>query len=448
MLRKRHFFLGMVLILMVVFGMAFLCEAKSKQPFAGKTIRIMVNNGPHAVYLPNLTEKFERKTGIHVKIDMIPESSYSAKMQLLLSTKSDDYDVMYMHPIGIKRAIAAGWVRRLDDYLADKKLTDKKFDYQDFYKAGREQCSNNKLVPYGIPNFSSTFLLFYNKDMFREAGLKRPPQNITELTEYAAKLTDLKKNRYGIAMRATREGAIGSASWIILYMLNNGYWFDRNMKPLLNTPEAIKTTEEWVNLLGKYAPPGVGNYGFEDVSLAFEQERVAMVIEDTCMGPSRYEDPGKSKVAGKVGYCFLKPPRNMKRFKDGRFILGHGWSFSIPIKAKNPKAAWQWIQYATSYESYLYAVKNGYNSGFPRKSVWASEEIKKYVNNEWLKAAANALSCAEPEWMPLIPEGSQIREEVSIAITDALSGKEKAETAMKKENKNVARIMKNAGYYK
>lgn len=61
---------------------------------------------------------------------------------------------------------------------------------------------------YGIPIETNTLALFYNVDMFKEAGLdpNRPPTTWEELTSYAAKLT--KPGVYGLSVSAigTEEG--------------------------------------------------------------------------------------------------------------------------------------------------------------------------------------------------------------------------------------------------
>ncbi|MFI4980665.1 MAG: extracellular solute-binding protein [Nevskiales bacterium] len=64
---------------------------------------------------------------------------------------------------------------------------------------------------YGLPILFSTAAMFWNKAMFREAGLTRAPENFTELMEYARKLVKIdstgKMTRSGISLRLSGQGS-------------------------------------------------------------------------------------------------------------------------------------------------------------------------------------------------------------------------------------------------
>ncbi|MGQ9809887.1 MAG: ABC transporter substrate-binding protein [bacterium] len=56
---------------------------------------------------------------------------------------------------------------------------------------------------YGVPEQVNGLCLFYNKDLFKEAGLDpdRPPETWDEFIDYAKKLTNRQKNVFGFGMR-------------------------------------------------------------------------------------------------------------------------------------------------------------------------------------------------------------------------------------------------------
>ncbi len=70
---------------------------------------------------------------------------------------------------------------------------------------------------YGIPRASNTIALYYNKDMFRDAGLDpdSPPQTWDELLAAARTLTDPAEDVYGLAFsaRASEEGTFQFLPW-------------------------------------------------------------------------------------------------------------------------------------------------------------------------------------------------------------------------------------------
>ena len=64
-------------------------------------------------------------------------------------------------------------------------------------------------VQYGTPMQYNTVMLFWNKSLYRAAGLDpdKPPKTLKEMSEYAVKLTDSSKNQFGLALPA--DGATG-----------------------------------------------------------------------------------------------------------------------------------------------------------------------------------------------------------------------------------------------
>ena len=55
-----------------------------------------------------------------------------------------------------------------------------------------------KGVLYSLPFATSNPILYYNADMFKAAGLERPPTTFTELEAYAERLTDKTRKIYGL----------------------------------------------------------------------------------------------------------------------------------------------------------------------------------------------------------------------------------------------------------
>lgn len=63
----------------------------------------------------------------------------------------------------------------------------------DFYPAVMESFHIDG-EPYGLPMYVSPYILYYNKELFKQAGLnpEMPPTTYDEMLEYAAKLSELK----------------------------------------------------------------------------------------------------------------------------------------------------------------------------------------------------------------------------------------------------------------
>src|SRR5690606_4493618 len=69
---------------------------------------------------------------------------------------------------------------------------------------------------FGVPKYTDTIALFYNKDLFAEAGIAEPPQTWDELLETARALNNPDNNVYGITFsaRAGEEGTFQFLPWI------------------------------------------------------------------------------------------------------------------------------------------------------------------------------------------------------------------------------------------
>src|SRR5512135_408227 len=118
-----------------------------------------------------------------------------------------------------------------------------------FYPAFMENSQTGGKT-WGIPFQRSTIVLYYNKEMFKEAGLdpNRPPQNWKEQVEYAQKLTKRdasgKVTQWGIQIPST-----GFPYWLfqalaiengvnLMNAAGNETYYDR--------PEVIEALQYWV----------------------------------------------------------------------------------------------------------------------------------------------------------------------------------------------------------
>jgi ABC-type glycerol-3-phosphate transport system substrate-binding protein len=96
-----------------------------------------------------------------------------------------------------------------------------------FYTDFVEQTRDGKEV-YAMPLFNDTLALYYNKDMFNQAGIPFPPKTWDEVKDYTKKLTKIDEfgniTQSAIALGRSKEpGAINRASDILLLLtMQNG----------------------------------------------------------------------------------------------------------------------------------------------------------------------------------------------------------------------------------
>ena len=144
---------------------------------------------------------------------------------------------------------------------------------------------DNKL--YSMPFNTSNPMIYYNKDMFKAAGLDpaKPPRTFDEVQQFAKKLT--KKDASG---KVTQYGvSIAIYGWFFEQLLavdgglfaNNGNGRDaRATAAAFNSPEGIKILTWWKALADDGS---LGNFGraTADTQKAFDAMQTAMIIEST-----------------------------------------------------------------------------------------------------------------------------------------------------------------------
>jgi sn-glycerol 3-phosphate transport system substrate-binding protein len=233
-----------------------------------------------------------------------------------------------------------------------------------------------------MPFNSSSSMLYYNKDAFKEVGLdpNKPPVTFTEVAEAAKKLT--KKDASG---QTTRYGFGPSVyGWLFeqlmatsgaLYADNGNGRDNRATKVLWNSAQGKAILDWWKAGVdgGYFFNPGIDNDGSAN---AFNAQKTAMYIESTARLRGHI-----NTVAGKFEIGTGLYPRPDGRPKEGGNIIGGA---SLYIMKSRPvdeqQAAWEFVKYAMtpaiqaqwqSDTGYYPIVKAAYDQG-PSKE-WASK---------------------------------------------------------------------------
>jgi multiple sugar transport system substrate-binding protein len=211
--------------------------------------------------------------------------------------------------------------------------------------------------------------------------------------------------------------------------------FDENWEPAFTSPESIETLK-FMREMVEYGPPGIPGFGFDGQANAFLEGMAAMFI-DTFSIAGMARDPERSKVIDKVGYT-LHPKQKYQLSETGGFGIG------IPANARNPEAAFLFIQWLTMKEQDKKIVLHG-GAPFRMSTVNDPELQGKFPE---FKVLAEQLKYADPDWRPIIPEWPEVETQyLGVGINQVLTGEKSPEEAMQSVVEPVRTIMKNAGYY-
>ena len=150
------------------------------------------------------------------------------------------------------------------------------------------------------------------------------------------------------------------------------------------------------------------------------------MIFDANVFKSLYENPKESKVVGKVGYATIPAG------SAGKLPHVSNWSLAVSgtSSPERQKAAWLFIQWATSKENALGALIAGVPAG--RASAWNSDEFKTTdANPDWTAGSLESFAIGQPQWNPPVLNVPEIRDIVGQIIVDAIEGKDVEASAKK-----------------
>jgi len=185
----------------------------------------------------------EEHPEIQIEITSEPWADYFTKMQTLWASgdASQIPDVLFLTPI-VPYA-AQGVLENLDPYIEQAG-----YDLEDFWPGLLEYASYEGSV-YGFPRDMSAEVLYYNKDVFDEAGVEYPTDDWTwdDLRTAAEALTvrdGEQITRYGLAMEGGKYQL-----WV---GQNRGAYFDDLSNPsvcTLDAPEAVEAIDFFAGMM-------------------------------------------------------------------------------------------------------------------------------------------------------------------------------------------------------
>lgn len=410
----------------------------------GESITVAVIPASYFENLITLQPQFEALTGIKLRFEKVPPGQIRQKAMLDLSSKTATYATHAADPMYYPLYVSNQWVEPLDKYLNDKTLTDPAwFRNDDIIKAWRDADSVDG-KPYGIPYDGEVTVQVYRKDLYAAKGLK-PAETYDQLLANAKALTDPAERIYGLAIRGFAGAGQNMYVYPSIFRGFGGSWI-QNGKVVVNSPEAVKALDWYVDALTKYAPPAVRNWNWPDIADAFSQGTVATYL-DAHSSAAVINNPEKSKVVGKIAYARWPKGPSGKRVTS---IWNWGFPINAALSDKQKRATWLFITWAASAETQArtsYAFSGpAKRSGVNRMSIWRSPEFAAAMKNagdNFIPAALESLEQdTDVDWRPRVPQWPAIGETMATAIQSALVGQKKSKEALDDAQARIQQILK------
>src|SRR5437868_13374866 len=372
----------------------------------GESISVAVIPASYFDNLIAIAPQFEALTGSQVRAEKVPPGQIRQKAMLDLSSKTATYATHAADPMYYPLYVANKWVEPLDRYLSDASLTDPAwFKYEDILKAWRDADSVDG-KPYGIPYDGEVTVQVYRKDLYDAKGLKAA-DTLEDYLKNAAALNDPGNRMYGMALRGFAGAGQNMYIYPSIFREFGGSWFGGN-KIVVNSPEAVRALDWYVDAESKYAPPAVRNWNWPDIADAFSQGTLGCYI-DAHSSAAVLMNPEKSKVIGK--FAFARWPKG----PSGKRVTSI-WNWGFPINAalndRQKKATWLFVTWAASSETqartswkFAGAAKR---SGINRTSLWRAPEfvaMTRDIGPNFVEAAIQSLEQdTDVDWRPRVPQ--------------------------------------------
>ncbi len=387
--------------------------------------------GPITKIIDGYAADFEKENP-GIKLKPIYSGSYQESIaKALTAVKSGDPPVMsILLSTDMFTLIDEDAIVPFDELI--KTADDKKW-LASFYPAFMENSQTGGKT-WGIPFQRSTIVMFYNKDMFKEAGLdpNLAPQTWQQQIQFAQKLT--KRDASGnVTQWGIQIPSSGFPYWLFQALaIQNGVNLmnQAGTETYYDKPEVVAALQYWLDLVKKYKvhPEGIVEWGTTPKD--FFEKKVAMMWTTT-------GNLTNVKNNAKFDFGVAMLASNKQRGSPtggGNFYL---FKKSTPAQRE---AAMKFVKFLTTPER---AAQWGIDTGYVavRADAWDTPAMKKYVAGFPAAAVArDQLPYAKAELST--HDNQRVTKALNDALQAALTGSKQPEPALKDAQREADRLLK------
>lgn len=318
----------------------------------------------------------------NVKIEFIGIPFGNIKDQTFVMASSGDApDIIQTFTASFPTYAASDIVEPLDDLLGKEYVNDLLPTYKEDY------MYDGKLM--GVPWAASPYVLYWNKELFKKAGLEqKPPQTIDEMLEIARKISKLKSDNgetvYGLGEPTDKLPINGMIFLKTLYGFG-GSILDANGKVNVNTPETVAAYKYYQTLTTENLTPQAAK--LKDLRNLFAIGRLGMYT-DGYYGKAVFRSlSGKGEAFDSTWEAALIPSG-----KSGKSVsIGEAHGLVVTKDSKNKQEAANFIKFLTDKDMMLlYHQKSDVVSA--RKSISALPEFNQSAFDKVLNQQMSAVN--------------------------------------------------------
>lgn len=238
---------------------------------------------------------------------------------------------------------AMGWIRRGVNLPLDRFIDGPDgIDRGDFIPILWEGLTHEGET-YGVPQDINIQGLFYNKDLFDEAGLAYPDASWTwaDLKAASEKLTR-DADGDGHAEVLGLNLAWGPASFRpFLYQAGGRFWAEKEDRSVVDSPEAVTALNYYRSLMRQFTLTRTNSQrGGLGPDKFFEAGKVALYIDGS------WRTPSLKKNAPRLRFGVAPLPRGVRPMSSSGSCF-----WAVGSQTKHPEAAWKLVKFLSSKEA-------------------------------------------------------------------------------------------------
>ena len=373
--------------------------------------------GPITQVIDGYIAKFQAANP-NIKVNAVLSGGYPdtlTKIQTTVKGGGTPPDVAVLLSTDLYSLVDGDLILPLDDYI--KAAGGDSFT-SDFFPAYLANSSYQNKT-WSLPFQRSIPVLYYNKDLFKTAGLdpNKPPSNYQEMVDAAKKLTKADGSQWGIEISSD-----GIPYWLFQsFVIGNGTNVIGKAanKVTFNDPAVAQALQDFADLGNKHKVMPADILAWANMPNDFVNGKAAMIWHSSgsltnILNQAKF-DVGVSYTVGSKGFGAATGGGNIYMLKG--------------TPAANQAAAWKFIQFMTSTDIQAdWSIQTGYVPG--RQSALNTQAMKDYVAKRPQAAVAPAgLKYAGAELAA--HNNAQIQKALGDAVQAVLTGKATPADALK-----------------
>lgn len=382
--------------------------------------------GPITQIIDGYIAKFQTQNP-NIKVKAVLSGGYGdtlTKIQTTIKGGGTPPDVAVLLSTDLYSLVDSNAILPLDDMV--KAAGGDKFT-ADFYPAYLAN-SNYQSHIWSLPFQRSIPVMYYNKDLFKAAGLDpaKPPTTYQEMVTAAQKLTKADGSTWGLEISSD-----GIPYWLFQsFVIGAGAnVFSASNKTTFDTPAVATALQQFSDLPNKYKVMPTGILLWANMPNDFVNGKAAMIWHSSgsltnILKQAKF-DVGVTNTVGDKGPGAATGGGNMYIFKG--------------IPADHQAAAWKFLQFMSSAEIQAdWSINTGYVPA--RKSANDVQTLKDYIAKTPQAAVAPAgLQYAGPELAT--HSNAQIQKFLGDAVQAVLTGKSTPADALKAAQQQADQVL-------